>query len=109
MGLEVGKLMYHQNDYTVGAYFRIDETYPDIAKNGNFLWNFSNSKDIINDGTGYIIGSLKNHASTITPTNWSSEQTVAVGSPALLGSWHHLPILREEHPVQFMWMVCRCL
>jgi hypothetical protein len=89
MGPEVGKLMYNLTDYTVGAYFRIDTAYTAIASNGNFLWNFSNSKDIINNPTGYIIGSLRNQANTITPTNWTPEQTVAFQSNALKGGWHY--------------------
>ncbi|HET7734249.1 MAG TPA: immunoglobulin-like domain-containing protein, partial [Paludibacter sp.] len=91
MGPEVGKLMYNLTDYTVGAYFRIDSTYSEasLASNGNFLWNFSNSSDILTTPTGYIIGSLKNQACTITPTNWTPEQTVAFLSPALRGGWHH--------------------
>jgi len=91
MGTEVGKLMYNLNDYTVGAYYRVDTAYATtaLASNGNFLWNFSNSDDILKTPTGYILGSLRNHASTITPTNWTPEQTIAYGSPALKGNWHH--------------------
>ncbi len=89
MGTEVGELVSNLTDYTVGAYYRIDPTYTEIKKNGNFLWNFSNSKDIINNPTGYIIGSLRNQAATITPDNWSSEKTVAVGDSALKNNWHH--------------------
>ena len=91
MGEEMGKLMYHLEDYTISAYYRIDTAYYDteIAKNGNFLWNIANSKDIIGDPKGYIIGKLTNHGLAITPTNWSKEQTVAAGLPALQGSWHN--------------------
>jgi hypothetical protein len=89
MGEEVGKLMYNLNDYTVGAYYRVDTAYTSINQNGNFLWNFSNSKDIVTTPTGYILGSLRNLASSITPTNWTPEQTVALGTPALPGNWHH--------------------
>ncbi len=89
MGTEVGKLVSNLTDYTVGAYFRIDPTYTELKKNGNFLWNFSNSKDIINNPTGYIIGSLRNQAVAITPDNWSSEKSVIVGDSALKNNWHH--------------------
>lgn len=92
MGENVGKIMYNLTDYTIGAYYRINENYPatELAKNGNFLWNFSNSKDILSTPTGYLIASLKNQASVITPTNWSPEQTVSFASAALTGSWHHM-------------------
>jgi hypothetical protein len=92
MGPEVGKLMYGLNDYTVSAYYRINAAYPttELAKNGNFIWNFSNSKDIINTPTGYIIASLKNQATTISGGNWTGEQTVALSSSALMDGWHHI-------------------
>ena len=89
MGPEVGKLMYNLNDYTVGAYFRIDSAYTALSSNGNFLWNFSNSNDIYKVPTGYLIGSLRNQACSITPTNWIPEQTVVFSSSALQGGWHH--------------------
>lgn len=91
MGEEMGKLMYHLKDYTISAYYRIDTAYysTEIAKNGNFLWNIANSKDIINDPKGYIIGKLNNHALAITPTNWSKEQFVSADLPPLQGGWHN--------------------
>ena len=89
MGTEVGKLIYNLTDYTVGAYFRIDTDYLGLSKNGNFLWNFSNSKDIANIPTGYIIASLRNQAVTISPSNYTSEQTVLLTDSASKSSWHH--------------------
>jgi len=89
MGPEVGKLMYNLTDFTLGAYFRIDAGYTGLGKNGNFLWSFSNSKDILTTPTGYVIASLRNQAATISPTNWSSEKTVAIADSALKGGWHH--------------------
>jgi len=90
MGTEVGKLMYNQKDFTIGAYYRVNAAYDKLASNGNFLWNFSNSKDIMNNPTGYLIASLRNQAETITPTNWTPEQTVAFATAALQDSWHHM-------------------
>ena len=91
MGPEVGKLIYNLTDYTVGAYFRIDAAYNQLSKNGNFLWNFSNSKDIATVPTGYIIASLRNQAVTISPSNWNFEKTVAIlpTDSAFKGGWHH--------------------
>ena len=89
MGPEIGKLMYNMNDYTVSAYFRIDESYNQMKPNGNFLWNFSNSKDIYTDASGYIIASLRNQAATISYSNWTTEQTVLLTDSAFKGAWHH--------------------
>ncbi|MDP4268884.1 MAG: LamG-like jellyroll fold domain-containing protein [Bacteroidota bacterium] len=96
MGTEVGKVMYGLSDYTVGAYYRIDPAYTALSSNGNFLWNFSNSKDIINDPTGYMIGSLRNQAATITGGNWGGEQTVALGALASTGGWHHFLYTQKD-------------
>ena len=89
MGPEVGKLMYNQNDYTIGAYFRIDDSYNQMKPNGNFLWNFSNSKDIYTNASGYIVASLRNQAATISYSNWTTEQTVLLTDSASKGTWHH--------------------
>ncbi|MHB9056893.1 MAG: immunoglobulin-like domain-containing protein [Paludibacteraceae bacterium] len=93
MGQEMGKLMYNLQDYTLSTYYRVDTAYhsTEIEKNGNFLWNIANSKDILSDPTGYIIGKLKNHGLSITPTNWSREQgvTPTPTAPALSGNWHN--------------------
>lgn len=99
MGAEVGKLVYDLKNYTVGAFFRIDPNYLDteLAKNGNFLWSFSNALDILKpDYSGYLIGSLKNQAVTITPSNWSGEQTVKIGSAAMKGNWHHFAYTQND-------------
>ena len=99
MGTEAGKLVYGLSNYTVGAYFRIDPNYPDaeLAKNGNFLWNFSNALDILKpEYIGYMIGSLKNQAVTITPSNWAGEQTVKIGSAAMKGNWHHFAYTQND-------------
>ncbi|MFV0471001.1 MAG: LamG-like jellyroll fold domain-containing protein [Paludibacteraceae bacterium] len=92
LGTEVGKLMYNLNDFTISAYYRINENYEDteLAKNGNFLWTLSNSKDILTTPTGYLIASLKNQAVTITPIRWEQEQTVKLDLPAQKGGWHNL-------------------
>lgn len=92
MGPEIGKLMYHLNDYTMSAYYRVDTAYlaTELAKNGNFLWNFSNTTDIMSNPKGYIIASLKSGASTISSSNWSAEQTVSFGTVALQGGWHNM-------------------
>ena len=89
MGPEVGKLMYNLNNYSVGAYFRIDESYNQMKPNGNFLWSFSNAKDILTNATGYVIASLRNQAATISYSNWTTEQTVLQVDSASKGAWHH--------------------
>ena len=90
LGSEIGKIMYSLNDFTIGAYYRINADYTDLNKNGNFLWNFSNSNDIINNPQGYLIASLRNQASTISSGNWNNEQGVSFAIEAMTDGWHHM-------------------
>ncbi|MDD3078819.1 MAG: hypothetical protein PHH37_06915 [Paludibacter sp.] len=98
MGNEVGKVMYNLKDFTIGAYYRIDEDYSDddLSSDGNFLWTFSNSKDINNDPTGYFVGILKKQVAVVSPTNWNSEQTVGPNTVALKGGWHYLGYTQKD-------------
>lgn len=92
MGEEMGKIMYNLTDYSIGAYYRIDESYDQLSSNGNFLFTLSNTRDAMTDQSGYIIGSLKDQSLSISPqyyTAASGNQAVSVASPALQGSWHH--------------------
>lgn len=93
MGTEIGKVLYGLSDYTMSAFYRIDETYTDLAKNGNFLWNFSNSANVAVDKNGYIIGALGNQSVSVSPgfyTAASGNQTVSFATAALAGGWHNL-------------------
>jgi len=93
LGPEVGKLMYNLSDYTMSAYYRVDTAYHALSSDGNFLWTLSNTKDAINNATGYIFGSLKDQSVIITRGNYtvaSGNQTVSFATPALQGGWHNL-------------------
>jgi hypothetical protein len=92
LGQEIGKLAYNLTNYSIGAYYRIDESYDQLTSNGNFLFTLSNTQNAMTDQSGYIIGSLKDQSLSISPqyyTAASGNQAVSVASPALKGSWHH--------------------
>ena len=93
MGEEIGKTMYHLTDYTLSAFYRIDPEYQGLGSNGNFIWTFSNTNDAMTVPTGYIIGSLKNLAHSISPGNYtaaSGNQALGFNEQALAGNWHHI-------------------
>lgn len=97
LGSEIGKVMYHQNDYTMGAYYYIDESH-DLTVPGSFIWTFSNTIDPGNNPKGYIIAILKDQSISISPKNWDSatgQQAVVFGEPAIKGSWHHFAYTQE--------------
>ena len=92
LGPEIGKLIYNQSDYTVGAYYRIDTAYTELSKNGNFLFSFANGTSQMTDQNGYIIGSLLNQSVSISPkyyTAASGNEAVSFATAALQGGWHH--------------------
>ena len=93
MGTEIGKVICGLSDYTMTAFYRINESYTNLAANGNFIWNFSNGTNAMTDRNGYIIGSLKDQSHSITPgyyTAATGNQAVAFATPALQGGWHCL-------------------
>ena len=91
MGTEIGKAIYSLKDYTMCAFFRVDESNTDLNSDGNFIWNFSNSNNAPVDQNGYIIGSLKNQSQNCTSAYWATgDQSVGLWSNAPKGGWHHI-------------------
>src|SRR5674476_864999 len=82
MGSEMGNVITHLNNYTMGAFYRIDADYTGLSSNGNFLWNFSNSTNVGSDANGYIFAGLKSQNVCITPATWDSESSVSLGTNA---------------------------
>ena len=92
MGLEIGKVMYHQTNYTIGAYYRIDNEYTGLASPGNFLWSIANTNSANTVSTGYMFACLKDQSISITPKYWDTaqgNQGLGYANPALQGNWHH--------------------
>ena len=92
LGPEIGKLMYNQKDYTMSAYYRIQDDTTTLVGQGHFLWSLSNGDDQMTNQNGDVIGSLINQSVSITPgyyTAASGNQAVGFATPALKGSWHH--------------------
>lgn len=90
LGEDLGMLIYKLHDYTISAYYRIDDDYSAIGTNGNYLWNFSNTSNFYADARGHLYGTLTTQRVGITPEYYNKEQYVSVGQPAVKGSWHHL-------------------
>ncbi|MFB6318909.1 LamG-like jellyroll fold domain-containing protein [Saccharicrinis sp. FJH54] len=98
MGSGMGKVVSRLTNYTVSAYFRIDDSYSGLDNNGNFLWNLSNTADAMSDINGYIICSLKDQSLSITPGNYtesSGNQDVGYNKKALKGNWHNVTFTQQ--------------
>lgn len=94
MGVEVGKIMAGVEDYTLSAYYRIDTAYHDLGVNGNFIWNLSNTNNVIaNPNAGYIIASLKNLGVSASLGNWqwaNGNRAVNANLAPIQGEWHNI-------------------
>ena len=106
MGAAIGEDIYSLSDYTMSAYFRIDNSYTELNSAGNFLWNFSNASDVSTAKNGYIIGTLKSQDMSITPGYYdatSGNQACSVGSNAPKATinradkigWHHMAYVQS--------------
>lgn len=92
LGPEIGKLMYNLDDYTMSAYYRVENDTTVLRGAGNFIWTFSNTDNAMSNRTGYIIGSLLNQSVSITPAYYEAatgNQAIGFATPALKGDWHH--------------------
>lgn len=98
LGPEIGKLMYNQKDYTMSAYYRVQDDTTTLVGQGHFIWTFSNGDDQMTNQNGYVIGSLINQSVSITPgyyTAATGNQAVGYATPALKGSWHHFAYIQS--------------
>ncbi|MFB6342373.1 LamG-like jellyroll fold domain-containing protein [Saccharicrinis sp. FJH62] len=96
MGQDFGKEIYLLGDYTISAYYLVQEENTDISSNGNFIWCISNTDDIDVDRNGAMIERLLDHRFSITPTIYGGDQQqINPGvSPANTAGWkekwHHV-------------------
>lgn len=90
LGAEIGKAVYALNNFAIMSYFYIAEENTSLGSNGNFLFNFGNTNDVMADRNGYIYGSLRSQGYRLTPTDWNAEQGPALNQQAPKGSWHHI-------------------
>ncbi|MDD3078452.1 MAG: hypothetical protein PHH37_05020 [Paludibacter sp.] len=100
LGTKIGQAFYNLTDYTVSAYYRIEDDETTLAGNGNFLWTFSNNADAATYKNGYIIGSLYTQSQSVTPGYYDTatgNQSVSIATPgpALKGSWHHMAYVQS--------------
>jgi len=97
MGTQMGSIVNHLTNYTMGAFFRVDASYTDLAKNGNFLWNFSNTSNAGSNNNGYLIAILGSQRQTISAGAGSTEQSVSLKTPASQGGWHHFAYTQQDN------------
>ncbi|MFC0878736.1 LamG-like jellyroll fold domain-containing protein [Saccharicrinis sp. FJH2] len=96
MGTGIGKDIYQLGDYTISAYYLVEEENTDIGSNGNFIWCISNTDDIDADRNGAMIERLTDHRFSITPTIYGGDQQAVnpgvnpASTDGWKGVWHHV-------------------
>lgn len=88
LGSKVGEVIDSLNDFTISTYLYISPS-ANLSGNGNFIWTFSNSSDILNHPEGCMFFSAKDTRYAISLTYWTGEQTVGLNSQCTKGKWVH--------------------
>ena len=96
MGVDMGEIMYHIKDYTMGAYYLIDTSNTTLGNNGNFVWALSNSADAATGMNGYIFGRATTQEQNTSPVRWEVAKGVGVASQPSKGEWHHLGYVQKD-------------
>lgn len=89
-GTKMGEVIQSlTGDYTITTTVFIPTTTP-LGANGNFVFNFGQSSS-----TGYAFFGANQSRYSISPTNWSGEQTTAVDVRFPQGEWVALAIVQS--------------
>lgn len=94
MGAKTGNLIASLNSFTISTYLYIHPSL-NLNTNGNFVWCFSNSENILSSPAGCMFYSAKSSRYAISLTNYSAEKQVNVNSASDKGTWHHI-VYRQD-------------
>ena len=96
MGVDMGEISYHLDDYSIGAYYLVDTSNTTLGSNGNFLWSIANSNNSLTDMNGYFFGGLNAQVLSISKQHYSTAQNVAYNQEPIKGVWHHLGYTQQD-------------
>ncbi|KAA6302762.1 MAG: hypothetical protein EZS26_000932 [Candidatus Ordinivivax streblomastigis] len=94
MGTSVGNVVPNMGNYTVSAYYRVDDTEA-LSGNGHFLWTFSTQAANSATAGQYMYYRVPNQKAVIASAGWNSEKPVGGTTTAAKGSWQHI-VYRQE-------------
>lgn len=99
MGEACGELIYGLGRYySISAYFFIEGDKSNFESNGNFLYTFSNSDDLMTDQNGCMFGRATNGVFSLSSNYYASGDvsTAAATSAFALGNWHHMVFVQND-------------
>lgn len=94
LDISTGNLIKSLNSFTISTYLYIHPSL-NLNANGNFVWCFSNSENILANPAGCMFYSAKSSRYAISLTNYSAERQVNINSAAEKGAWHHI-VYRQD-------------
>lgn len=89
LGASLGTLIASLQDFSIATYLYIDPS-TSVTDNGNFVWSFGNSNNLLSDQNGGMFFSAKSTRFAISLTNWTGEQQVNYGTAFSKGLWKHV-------------------
>ncbi|MDR1121862.1 MAG: DUF6383 domain-containing protein [Dysgonamonadaceae bacterium] len=89
MGATVGNVISTMGNYTISAYYRLDEN-ASLSGTGHFLWAFSSQTVNSAGGGQYIYYQLNKQRHTIASSGWNSEKAIERTAEASKGAWQHV-------------------
>lgn len=93
MGKPVGSVVANMNDFTISAYYRVDES-ASLSGAGHFLWAFS-SQTANSAGAGeYAFYQLNSQTYSISPAGWNNAKNMGMSEAATKSAWQHV-VLRQ--------------
>jgi len=89
LGASLGTLITSLQDFSIATYLYIDPS-TSVTDNGNFIWSFGNSNNILSDQNGGMFFTAKSTRFAISLTNYTGEQQVNYGTSFSKGLWKHV-------------------
>ena len=89
MGASVGNLIGSLTDFSISTYVFINPL-SNLNLNGNYIFNFSFSDNVITDANGVMFFGAKAMRYAISKTNYLAESGTETGSQLKKGEWVHL-------------------
>lgn len=89
MGEKLGELIATLEDFTVITCVLADPS-ANLNADGNFIWSFSNSDDILKDHNGCMFYSAKIQGYSITKSDYRAEEGLNINSPMKKRIWKHI-------------------
>ncbi|TDD94222.1 family 43 glycosylhydrolase [Flavobacterium cellulosilyticum] len=88
-GANFGAIISQLENFSISTNLYISNSY-DSSGNGNFVWTFANSTDMVKTANGNLFFNARNSRYSISKTNYTAESSVIVNNSLPKGRWINL-------------------